>query len=364
MRNSGNCVGAAALCAVVLAGVGAAFGGPALARPVAPDVQACATIASDVERLACYDRASGRPTARTPVAESQPMSAPAAPGGAGAGAPPKLATKDAKPSMLDNAWAFDPEADRYVMGVYRQNYLLLARFTNHVNNQPFSPLFQAAEVPEESMDPVEARFQLSFKGRVWATEDKHWGVWVAYTQQSQWQLYNDELSRPFRETNYMPEIMLSHRMDLSFAGLDWRLFNIGYNHQSNGRSDPISRSWDRIIAEFGLERGNFALLVRPWYRIPEDENEDDNADITDYMGNGDITAIYKWRGNSFSLMGRGNLDTKKGAAQLTWTSAPFLGPLRGYVQAFTGYGDSMIDYNWKQNSIGFGIAVNDLLDRP
>ena len=137
--------------------------------------------------------------------------------------------------------------------------------------------------------------------------------------------------------------------------------NFGHNHQSNGRADPISRSWDRLIAEFGIERGNFALLIRPWYRIEEDDEEDDNPDILDYYGHGDITAIYKWRGHSFSLMGRGNLATDKGAAQFSWTTPPILGPLRGYVQAFTGYGDSLIDYDWKQNSIGIGVILNDLL---
>jgi phospholipase A1/A2 len=60
-------------------------------------------------------------------------------------------------------------------------------------------------------------------------------------------------------------------------------------------------------------------------------------------------------------MARGNLDTGKGAAQFTWTSPPVLGPLRGYRQAFTGYGDSLIDYNWNQNAIGIGVALNDLL---
>jgi phospholipase A1 len=51
----------------------------------------------------------------------------------------------------------------------------------------------------------------------------------------------------------------------------------------------------------------------------------------------------------------------------TWTSPPILGPLRGYVSAFTGlrgYGGSMIDYNWKQNTIGIGNTLNDPLDSP
>jgi phospholipase A1 len=71
----------------------------------------------------------------------------------------------------------------------------------------------------------------------------------------------------------------------------------------------------------------------------------------------------EWHGHSFTLMGRGNVSTGKGAGCLTWTTPPLLGPLRGYVAAFSGYGESMIDYNWNQNSIGFGVTLNDTLDR-
>jgi phospholipase A1/A2 len=355
------------LFSVFLATLAWGASGQVLARSAAEGIQACAAITADLERLACYDRASGRPAAQPGPVQRTDASAAAAPMTAPTVAPhAKTAAETAAPataSLIDGAWGLDSDSDRYLLALYRPNYLQIARFSNQVNNHPFTPLFQAKDVPDQSLDPTEARFQLSFKARLWTTDDRRWGLWAAYTQQSQWQIYNEDLSRPFRETNYMPEIMLSHATDVSFGGFKWRLFNIGYNHQSNGRADPISRSWDRIIAEFGIERGDFALLIRPWYRIQEDEAEDDNPDITDYYGYGDLTALYKWRGNSFSLMGRGNLDTWKGAAQFTWTSPPILGPLRGYVQAFTGYGDSLIDYNWRQNSIGIGIALNDLLDR-
>lgn len=342
------------------------IGGPGLTQAAASGIADCAAIAADRERLGCYDRASGRATAAQPAPQTRSartaLTAPAAaPRARALTAAPATVFDPAPGSMIDTAWGFNPGAERYTIALYRPNYLQVARYSDRPNKVPFQALFNAAQTPNAQLDPTEARFQFSFKARLWATDDRRFGVWAAYTQQSQWQVYNTDLSRPFRENNYMPEVLVSMRPDYAFGGFHWRLFNIGYNHQSNGRADPISRSWDRIVAEFGVERGDFALLVRPWYPLKKDQNKDDNPDITDYYGYGDVTAIYKWRGNSFTLMARGNLDTGKGAAQFTWTSPPILGPLRGYLQAFTGYGDSLIDYNWNQNAIGIGVALNDLL---
>lgn len=356
----------------ILAGIAAQTG----AHAQGVDFGACAAIADNQGRLACYDRAaaSAAPVTaatRAGAAKSQPMTAPpitagnAAPAVTPAESGPGPAVVPSSPpasSLLGTAWALSPDSARYGINLYRPNYLLFARYSDNPNEHPFTPLFPSGDL---DFDPVEARFQLSFKFRLWATEDRRFGVWAAYTQQNQWQVYNKAMSSPFRETNYEPEAMLTYNPDLALgAGFHWRLFNLGLNHQSNGRSDALSRSWNRVIATFGFETDNFVLLVRPWYRIGEDEGEDDNPDIEDYLGYGDITGIYKWRGHSFTLMGRGNPSTGKGAAQIAWTTPPLLGPLRGYVQAFTGYGDSMIDYNWSQNAIGIGVSLNDLLDQP
>ena len=197
---------------------------------------------------------------------------------------------------------------------------------------------------------------------MWATDDRRFGVWVAYTQQNQWQVYNDEgiASRPFRETNYQPELFVSYRPGVELpGGFSWKLLNAGYIHQSNGRAEFLSRSWDRLFAEVGFERENLALFAKAWYRIKESEAEDENPDITDFLGHAEINALYRWRGHSFLLGARGNLNTGKGAVQFGWTTPPLLGPFRGYVQVFSGYGESLIDYNWKQTTIGVGVALSD-----
>jgi len=325
----------------------------------------CAAITGDGERLACFDRLSGRAT-RPPAEPTKDTVATPAPAAAGSAAP--VAAVAAAPagsaSMFDKAWAFEPSSARYDLSLYGPNYFLFGSYTNDRNTAPFDPLVNGGLLePGTELDDIEAAFQISFKFRLWTTDDRRWGVWAAYTQQSQWQLYNDSgnASRPFRETNYMPELILAYKPGLKWGDWQWNLANVAFNHQSNGRSDVLSRSWNRLIAGVGVENGDFALLGRLWWRLPESSDSDDNPTISDYYGWGDLSAIYKWRGQSFSGTIRGNPSTGKGAGQLTWTSAPLLGPLRGYVKAFSGYGETLIDYNWKQSTIGIGVTLNDWL---
>lgn len=354
------------LAVLLIAGaVAPASGDPATA------MQSCTTIDDDRARLACYDRVSGRaptapdliPTPTTdpgPATPAPPISAPAVAEQPDTARPGPDAP--GTPSLLTRAWSFGPGSDRYLIKLYRPNYLNPVRFQSRTNDTPFSPLLTALDSEDSEVDKVEAAFQISFKTRFWASEDRRLGAWFAYTQQSFWQVYNGDNSSPFRDTNYEPELKLVWQPNLSFGGFDWRLLGIGYNHESNGRADPISRSWDRLVAEIGLEKGNFALLLRPWLRIDDTGDDDDNPDITDYYGYGDLTAIYKWRGHSFTLMGRGNPAENKGALRVSWMTPRLLGPLRGYLVGFAGYGDTLLDYNFKQNAISAGIALNDLLD--
>ena len=334
----------------------------------------CHAIAASMERLACYDAVSGRAAEAakgTAVAATATTSTASAATVAPVDAARQAESGGTAPttiSMIDNAWGFDPASAPFDVRFHNANYLLFGRYTNNVNNSPFSPLFQGTGQPQQDLNSTEAKFQFSFKARLWATDDRRWGLWAAYTQQSQWQLYNGDTSRPFRENNYMPELFVIYRPDVDLGGgFKWKLLNAGYNHQSNGRSDilsdgtdnGLSRSWDRLFAGFGVERENLALFGTFWYRLPEESNKDGNPNITDYYGYGKLSALYRWRGNTFSTAVRGNLSTGKGAVEANWFSPPLLGPLRGYVQVFSGYGESLIDYNWNQTTIGAGVALSD-----
>ena len=105
----------------------------------------------------------------------------------------------------------------------------------------------------------------------------------------------------------------------------------------------------------------WALVLRPWYRIKEGSREDNNPDIEDYIGRGDAMLVYRHGNHELAAIARHSLrggDRSHGALQLDW-GFPLDGPLRGHIQVFSGYGESLIDYNHRQNVIGLGFSVAD-----
>jgi phospholipase A1 len=334
--------------------------------PVDPALERCARIEDALERLACYDTLAGRllpqPQAQAAEPESAPTPAPDDPAAQPLAAALQEGARAPGLTFLARHWEIDPAAKQgtFLLRPHKQNYLLPARWTSSVNTEPSSP--SHGPPPDQPLQSTEAKFQISLKTKVAERMfEGHADLWLAYTQQSSWQVYNSDISRPFRETDYEPEAMLVFPVKYDLLGLQGRFVNVGLVHQSNGRADPLSRSWNRVYVQTGLERGNFALIARGWYRLPESGGSDDNPDIEQYLGYGDLVAVYKWNTfNTVSLLVRNNLraNGNKGALQLDW-SFPLFGRLKGYMQLFTGYGESLIDYNWRQTTFGIGVLLTD-----
>ena len=168
-------------------------------------------------------------------------------------------------------------------------------------------------------------------------------------------------------TLFFTVFMLCLPMSMDLLGMTLRTVNLGINHQSNGRGEPLSRSWNRIVANFGFEKKNFlfggdtaVFQLKTWYRIPESSSSDDNPDIEDYLGNGEIWGHYLWEGNRFGMMVRNNLDFNEnhGAFQVEW-SYPLTDRVSWYVQYYTGYGESLLDYDHPVNRLGVGFILTD-----
>ena len=249
------------------------------------------------------------------------------------------------------------EANRFVITPHKPNYLL-----------PFS--YNTRQSDESgTLDKTEVKYQLSFKlplaRDLFGTGGR---LAFGYTQLSFWQFYNKKMSAPFRETNYEPELMLAFAHELKLFGLTHHVTTIGLAHQSNGRSVPESRSWNRVYAQITTGRNNLYLVFKPWYRFPESAKDtplsprgDDNPDIQHYLGHGEITAMYLFGQRSLAVMWRSNFESEhRGALQIDW-SMPLQGKLRGYVQYFNGYGESLIDYNRSSHRIGLGFMLTDWL---
>ncbi len=265
-------------------------------------------------------------------------------------------------SIIAKQWDLDKSRPRNALRVrlYRQNYFLPYTYNATPNKSEALDMDSNARAQN-----TEAEFQLSLKMKVWQDLfGKDVDIWFAYTQHSFWQVYNTAFSAPFRETNYEPELFLTFRTDYPFLGLRGRLINIGLNHQSNGRSEPLSRSWNRIVATAGFERGGLNVFLKAWYRLSESSQEDDNPDISRYMGYGELQGIYYWHRHRFGATVRNNLHMhdNKGAFQLDW-ALPLtfikMEQFSGYIQYFNGYGESLLDYNRSNNRIGFGFMLTD-----
>ena len=245
---------------------------------------------------------------------------------------------------------------------HKNNFILLGA---HNFQQPSGGLpGEALDTDELDTDPTEFQFQLSIKTPL-AVNLFNWPIdlFAAYTVRSFWQLYNAEASSPFRETNHEPEIWLQFTPNFELFGFTNTINALGFSHQSNGQASTLSRSWNRIWATITFERGDFALMLTPWLRIQESSN-DDNPDITDYLGHGSLQLIYRSGDHTYSFMSRNNIESgfSRGAVQLSW-SFPILGYhyLKGYVQYFSGYGESLIDYDSYVNRVGIGILITNLL---
>jgi phospholipase A1 len=245
---------------------------------------------------------------------------------------------------------------------HKPNYMLVGAY----NTEGWTDRVLEQSPPKtSSYEDYEAQFQVSIKvplGIGLFNERVDW--YAAYTNRSFWQVYDHVDSEPFRETNHEPESWLQWKNDWTVFGFRNSVNAFGIVHQSNGQSGDLSRTWNRVYGNFVFEKGGWALSLKPWVWVFKEYGEVDNPDIDDYMGHGEFRAAYAHNGHVLSGMLRNQLESgfDRGAVELSWSFPVFGYPyLKGYVQYFYGYGESLIDYNNKVNRIGVGISITDWL---
>lgn len=297
------------------------------------DAGKCAEIAVDERRLACYDYLFRGPEAAEQMAEG-----------------------DDTETALDNRLKEErwEQQQAFSLTPHMPNYMLPVSYNA---NSDYSVYGADGDLYSD----VEFKLQLSLKTMVLPGLIGGSSLWLAYTQQSYWQLYADkDASAPFRETNYQPELIWGFPLDYEIFGMRARVGALALNHQSNGRSSPLSRSWNRVTGEVIFESENTAFSVKSWVRI-DNPSTDDNPDIEDYMGRLQLGWIYKRDDHVFDIWLKNNLrsDNRSGL-EVNW-AFPLTQHMRGYVQLYSGYGENLIDMKQSNTRIGIGVTLTDWL---
>ena len=292
--------------------------------------QSCRNIADDMVRLACYDARFGLPERQAPESTDAVR-----------------VVRETREALAHNWLALTP---------HKTNYVLPYTLNFDSNFDPYEPL-----ADQDEFSDAEVKFQISIRALLWPNMfGSDASLNVAYTQQSYWQVYaNDELSSPFRQTDHEPELLLDFPVEYDVLGLRLRALTFGLVHHSNGQTDTLSRSWNRLAAQATFERGNFLMTLRPWYRIPEHDEDDDNPGIEAYMGQMEATLAYRFGTQTIAAVVTNNLrSNNKGGIQLDY-SFPLFGHFKGYMQAYSGYGENLIDGDNYVNRIGVGFMLTD-----
>lgn len=220
-------------------------------------------------------------------------------------------------------------------------------------------------------NPEKSKFQFSFKYRLvnpkgLLNKNMPWlqGLHIAFTQTSFWDLKSE--STPFEDTSYKPEFFfLSPNTSFRPSGLDGLFFQLGYQHESNGRAEPESRSTNYLYLESFLvwynERTRIGLGVAPkiWTYIGNDNKT--NPDLSDYRGYLQIDIRV---GKADGLVLGSDLRwAKEGAsiqADLTYPVHQFLGDnleIYLHLQYVNALAESLINYQDRTEAFRIGFSV-------
>jgi len=259
----------------------------------------------------------------------------------------------------------------YGLRAYNENYLIVGYREGNYNSY----------VPSDEYINHEVEMQISlsydFGSNFFGLDEVYSG---AITLRSFWQVFTE--SSPFRETNYNPEVFVTiPTYTDSWIGLKAVKFS-PFAHMSNGQGDITdadftgslpsslpstidpnwltnrSRSWNYMYGTLFFQQGPIFAELTAWYRYPEAVTTDDNPDLIDYIGHGSATIYLPYKKHLFKTMGRYNPETGYGAIEGTWSY-----PIEGqstylYLKVFSGYGESLIDYNNYVTKFSLGFSFS------
>lgn len=268
---------------------------------------------------------------------------------------------------LEQFWELGKVQKRgtFTLRTYQPNYVLPYHYSDNINQTPESPTRGVVNGLPEYQEQ-EMKIQLSFRTKV--LEDffiPNADLWVSYSQTSHWQAWNSDQSSPFRSTDHNPDVFyvvpLAPEFDVIPGNWRLRMVKFGLAHESNGQSKPSSRSWNYWHVGGVVQMSNFVFETTYKTRINETFEEDDNPNLTNMRGNVETRLTALLNQTSVAITRNSpEFSFDRGNWQLDITHPLIPSQPEGvriHLQLFSGYGESLIDYNHKQNRIGIGFVL-------
>ncbi|MDX1526901.1 MAG: phospholipase A [Pseudidiomarina maritima] len=269
--------------------------------------------------------------------------------------------------VIGTYWELSEEQKRgiFQLRTFEPNFILPVIHSSDINEQPVSPTRGPASTLD-SYKPNEAKLQISLRTKL--LEDvilPGADLWVSYTQTSLWQVWDGDNSSPFRSTDYNPDVFavvpIPENLDVLPGKARIRFAKVGFAHESNGQTKPDSRSWNYFHFGGMIEYGDLSWETTWKQRVNETGDDDDNPDLIRYRGNFENRLLWRDSLSTYSVTRvTRELSWDKGSWQVDFThplnsSKP--DGLRFYIQFFSGYGETLLDYNHRQNRIGIGFLL-------
>lgn len=234
------------------------------------------------------------------------------------------------------------------------------------NISAYEPVyFMVGANPEDSKFQISLKYQFFNKGNP-ITEDFPWlkGLFFGYTQTSFWDLKAD--SAPFEDTIYRPEFFyLSDNIKCRPEGIQGLFLQTGFQHESNGRGGPFSRSTNYLyVKPFWIaysEKSRIGLQVSPKIWTYVNNDDDTNSDLKDFKGYFSLN-VKIGKADSF-VLGSNFWWAEEGASvelDLTYPLHQLLSnnfDLYLQAQYTDALAESFINYNKRNQAVRFGVAI-------
>lgn len=208
-------------------------------------------------------------------------------------------------------------------------------------------------------EEIDLKFQLSYRIKL-AEYSKSWSAFMAHTHKAYWAISSEE-SAPFKEHNFNPEVHV--RWDNPESSLPLKHFQLGVEHESTGVAGPGSRSWNRITGqtEWAFDAndhttpGHLHAYLRAWWIF--DKDEDNNPDIADHLGYGEVGLAYaiheKWK-----FGGQVALTFRKKSVMAEYGFKTKKSEYFYYVQYWNGRGEWLMNYKEDTSILRAGIKFD------